>query len=272
MISAWHDHGVDDATAGRALRALRLRKAWRQDDLAVAAGVSQSAVSRAERGHFESVQLRTIRALFAAVDAGCSLSPWWRSGQLDRLLDEDHAALGARAAEFLLRRGWAIGGVEVSFAFYADRGSIDLLATRRSDGAVLVVELKTRLMSVEELLRTLDRKVRVAARIVQEREGWRPRVVGRLVLFVDDSTNRRRVERALVLATALPLRGAALSEWLAAPAGPAAGLAFLSLSPRGTGRRPTVARQRVRKLRSRSSATARRAENAPNVGYESGGD
>jgi transcriptional regulator with XRE-family HTH domain len=217
MSGCCHAHRVDDATAGRALRALRLRKNWRQDDLAAAAGVSQSVVSRAERGRFEAVQLRTIRTLFAAVDAGCSLTPWWRSGQLDRLLDEDHAALAARAAEFLVRRGWAIGGVEVSFAFYADRGSIDLLATRRSDGAVLVVELKTRLMSVEELLRTLDRKVRVAARIVQEREGWRPRVVGRLVLFIDDSTNRRRVERASVLRTALPLRGVGMARGACGP-------------------------------------------------------
>jgi transcriptional regulator with XRE-family HTH domain len=154
---------VDDATVGRALRALRLKKNWRQQDLAVAAAVTQSIVSRAERGQFDSMPLRTARSLFAALDAGCSLAPWWRSGQLDRLLDEDHAALAAGAVGFLDRFGWTIR-VEVSFAFYAERGSIDLLATRRSDAAVLVVEVKTRLMSVEELLRTLDRKVRVAAR------------------------------------------------------------------------------------------------------------
>jgi len=204
---------------------------------------------------------RTTRSLFAALDAGCTLTPWWRSGQLDRLLDEDHAALASRAVEFLERQGWSIG-VEVTFAFYADRGSIDLLATRRADGAVLVVEIKTRLMSIEELLRTLDRKVRVVSRIVQEREGWRPKIVGRLVVFSDDSTNRRRVSRAMILDAALPLRGGTLHAWLRAPTAAGSGLVFLSISHAATGNRTTVARQRVRKLRSRSRLPARSAVTA----------
>lgn len=197
----------------------------------------------------------TARALFAALDAGCSLAPWWRSGQLDRLIDEDHAALAARAVEYLQGYGWAVS-VEVSFAVYGERGSIDLLGTRRSDGAVLVVEVKTRLMSVEELLRTLDRKVRLTARIVQDRDGWRPAAFGRLVVFAEDSTNRRRVERASILASALPLRGADLAGWLRAPVGVAAGVVFLSLTRGTTGRRRTVARQRVRRPRPRSNQPA----------------
>jgi transcriptional regulator with XRE-family HTH domain len=256
---------VEDQTAGRALRALRHRKGWRQDDLAAAAGVSQSLVSRAELGKFESIPLGTTRALFGAVDAGCSLTPWWRSGLLDRLLDEDHATLAARAAEFLSRHGWTVS-VEVSFAIYGERGSIDLLATRPSDGAVLVVEVKTRLMSVEELLRTLDRKVRLAARIVQEREGWRPRIVGRLVVFADDSTNRRRVARATILATALPLRSVELDSWLDDPRTTAAGVTFLSVTHGSSGRRRVVARQRVRQPNRRSREAAKRgcpAEPAP---------
>jgi transcriptional regulator with XRE-family HTH domain len=253
---------VDDATAGRALRALRMRKGWRQEDLGAAAGVSQSAVSRAERGQLATVPLGTVRALFAALDAGCSLAPWWRSGELDRLIDEDHAALGSRAVEFLHRRGWAVS-VEVSFAVYGERGSIDLLATRRSDGAVLVVEVKTRLLSVEELLRTLDRKVRLATRIVQERDGWRARVVGRLLVLADDSTNRRRVERASILATALPVRGGALNGWLRLPESPVSGVVFLSLTRGTTARRPAVARQRVRRPRSRTRSSSRAAVAAP---------
>jgi hypothetical protein len=132
--------------------------------------------------------------------------------------------------------------VAVTFAIYGERGCIDVLATRRSDGAVLVVEVKSKLMSVEELLRTLDRKARLAARIVHDREGWRPRVVGRLVILADESTNRRRVARASELAVALPLRGAALREWLDQPAASRSGIAFLSLSSGETDRRTSVGR------------------------------
>ena len=237
---------MDDAKVGRALRALRIRRHWRQSDLAAAANVSQSAVSRVERSHLETLSLRTVRALFGALDAGCTLMPWWRSGELDRLLDEDHAELVARAVAYLERHAWDVS-VEVTFAVYADRGSIDILATRRTDGAALIVEVKSRLMSVEELLRTLDRKVRLAATIVQQREGWRPNIIGRVVVFADDSTNRRRVGRSGALDTSLRLRGAAVARWLRDPVGTMSGLVFLSASTGGTGRRSSVSPRRVRK-------------------------
>jgi transcriptional regulator with XRE-family HTH domain len=249
---------MDDATVGRALRALRIRRHWRQDDLAVAAGVSQSVVSRAERGHFATIQVGTARALFAALDAGCTLAPWWRSGQLDRLLDEDHAAIVARAAALIEGDGWSVS-VEVSFAVYAERGSIDILATRTADRAALVVEVKSRLMSVEELLRTLDRKVRLASGIVQDREGWRPNCVGRLVVLAEDSTNRRRVGRASVLATALPTRGPAVGEWLRRPVASASSLLFLSASPGRNGKQRVVSVHRVRRAGSCTKRVVRAA-------------
>src|SRR5262245_19859382 len=127
---------VDDATVGRALRALRIQKGLTQAELAAFVGVGQTLVSRAERGKLANIPFGTTRALFGAVEAGCNLVPWWRSGDLDRLLDEDHAALAFLAIRFLERHGWTVSP-EVSFSIYAERGSIDLLATRRSDGAVL---------------------------------------------------------------------------------------------------------------------------------------
>lgn len=259
---------MDDATAGRALRALRVRRGWRQVDLAAAARVSQSVVSRAERGRIDTLPLRTSRALFGALDAGCNLAPWWRSGQMDRLLDEDHAGLVAGAIDWLGQRGWSVS-TEVTFSIYGERGSIDLLATRRSDEAALVVEVKTRLMSVEELLRTLDRKLRLATRIVEEREGWVPSVIGRLVVLTEDSTNRRRVDRAAVLNSALPLRGRAVAAWLHAPRERAAGLVFLSLSHAGTGIRRKLGRQGVRKAGSRTNGRATAPAQPVSVGHES---
>jgi transcriptional regulator with XRE-family HTH domain len=247
---------VDDRTLGQAIRALRQYRGWRQLDLALAARLSQSTVSRAELGQLGSLRWDHIRGLFAALDAGCSITPWWRSGAIDRLLDEDHALLVALAAAYLRRHGWTVEA-EVSFAVYGERGSIDLLASRRADGAVLIVEVKSRLLSVEELLRTLDKKVRLAGRIVRDRLGWSPSVVGRLVVMGDDSTNRDRVRRAAVLEVALPLRAVALREWLEAPRGSAAGIVFLRPT-RGAGiARRTRGRQRIYRSRSRTNRVAR---------------
>ena len=187
------------------------------------------------------------------------------------MLDEDHAALSARAAELLQRLGWSVH-VEVSFAVYSERGSVDLLATRRSDGAALVVEVKTRLMSVEELLRTLDRKVRLAPVIVKEREDWLPAITGRIVVMADDSTNRRRASRAALLTTALPMRGSSLRTWLGTPDRPAAGLAFLSLSRDVSGMRRAVARQRVRIGRPRSKPAPKGPRPVWAPGHESRDD
>ena len=60
---------MDDGRAGRVLQRLRLRRVMRQVDLAAAAGVSQSTISLIERGHLDTLALRTIRLVFAAVDA-----------------------------------------------------------------------------------------------------------------------------------------------------------------------------------------------------------
>jgi len=52
---------MDHLRIGRSLRALRQRRGLTQAQLAEAAGVSQSLVSLIERGHLETVALRTIQ-------------------------------------------------------------------------------------------------------------------------------------------------------------------------------------------------------------------
>jgi ornithine carbamoyltransferase len=58
-----------------------------------------------------------------------------------------------------------------------------------------VIEVKTEIASVEELLRRHDAKVRLAPRIAEARFGARPMVTARLLVVADSSTNRRRLER-----------------------------------------------------------------------------
>jgi transcriptional regulator with XRE-family HTH domain len=233
---------VNDETVGRALRALRRRRALRQSDLGEAAGVSQSLVSRAERGHFDTLSIRTLRALFGVLDARCSVTPWWRSGELDRLLDEDHAALSAVGVEMLSAFGWESVDVEVTFAVFGERGSIDILALKPRESRALMVEVKTSIQSTEELNRTVDKKARLLPGIVKDRYGWSPDHVGRLLIVEESSTNRRRVARAHVMEATFNLRGTGVRRWLAGETSGSSGLVFLTVP-----RRRTVARSRVRR-------------------------
>ncbi|MEA2632936.1 MAG: hypothetical protein QOE66_3155, partial [Chloroflexota bacterium] len=68
--------------------------------------------------------------------------------------------------------GWILAP-EVSFAIYGERRVIDILAWHPGRRALLLIELKTELVDMNELLGTLDRKRRLARRIAQER-GWDP--------------------------------------------------------------------------------------------------
>jgi hypothetical protein len=102
---------------------------------------------------------------------------------------------------------------------------IDVLAWH-APTRLLVIELKTELVDVQELLGTLDRKRRLARKIGIER-GWWPAVVAAWVILADGRTNRRRVDaHRTVLRAALPTDGRAMNAWLAAPRGPVAALSF----------------------------------------------
>jgi transcriptional regulator with XRE-family HTH domain len=226
---------------GRIVRALRQRQGWRQVDLARAAGVSQPVVSRLEAGQLKRLPVGTVEAVLEALGARCRFEVSWRGGELDRLLDDRHAWLVGEVVRRLERLGWE-AQVEVSFSVYGERGSIDVLAWHAATRALLVVEVKTELTSVEETLRKLDAKVRLAGRSAADRFSGRPTVIGRLLVLPDVTTARRRVARAAsVLDVALPVRGSAAAEWLRRPVGGVAGLLFLPPIRGGNGRwRPTT--------------------------------
>ena len=132
---------MDDRRVGLLVRALRRRRRWRQADLAEAAGVSQSTVSRLERGHLDVLDLRVIRRMLGAVEARGELDVRWRGGLSDQLLDERHAALGMCAAVIVQGLGWQVIP-EVTFQHFGERGSIDLFASQRESRAVCIIELE----------------------------------------------------------------------------------------------------------------------------------
>ncbi len=210
---------MNDASVGRVIRLLRLQKRWRQRDLADRAGVSQGLISLMERGRLDLLSLRSIRAVLEPLDTRAWLDVRWRGGLVDRLLDEGHAALAGAIAGRLAGWGWEVAP-EVSYSVFGERGSIDVLAWHARSRALLIIEVKTELVSIEATLRKHDEKVRLGPKVAAERFGWRAVVVGGLVALPSDRTQRRRADRhEAVLGRALPVRGQAVRAWLQRPSG-----------------------------------------------------
>jgi len=97
---------MDDTGFGVVVRTARIRRGWRQRDLASAVGVSDAVISRLERGHLDGISLGTIRAVARAVEIRVELLPKSRSANLERLVRAKHAAL----AEAVIRWLGGFGG------------------------------------------------------------------------------------------------------------------------------------------------------------------
>jgi hypothetical protein len=140
-------------------------------------------------------------------------------------------------ASLASRHGWHLAP-EVSFSIYGERGIIDILACHEPSGVLLVIELKTEIVDVNELVGTLDRKRRLAPGIAAER-GWPVRSVSRWVIVSRDSTNLRRIaaHRALLHA-AFPDDGRVMRAWVRDPRGPVSALSTWSDATPGS-TRPT---------------------------------
>lgn len=233
---------MDDFRLGRMAWVLRQRLELRQEDVAARASVSHDTVSRLERGDIDGMTLATIRRIFAVFDAEVALYVRWRGGDIDRLLDRRHSAMGEALVQRLSRLGWAVMP-EVSFSEFGERGSIDLLGWHAAANTLLVIELKTELTSIEETLRRHDAKARLGAKIARERFGWEAQTIGRLLVLPEERTPRRQVEQheGLFLRS-YPLRGWELRRWLASPwAGPAADPSNAAPAASSPGTSPGVA-------------------------------
>lgn len=220
---------MDDLRFGRSVRVLRQRRGWRQADLGRRCGLSRSAISAIERGRVSRYTLASVRRLLAALNADADLLVRWSApGDLDRLLDRDHAALVQAWAELHVRHGWEVWP-EASYSIYGERGRIDLLAYHPPTGTLEVSEAKTGLWDVQDTLGRLDAKVRLARQVAAER-GWAVRrVVGALVI-ADGRTARRRVSEHAPLFAAYATRGRAARAFVQEPTPGVAGLlAFVSV-------------------------------------------
>jgi len=191
----------------------------RQKDVAALAQVSTSTICRLEHGHIDSLSLGTVRGIAAVLDIRVDLVGRWRGGELDRLMSARHSALHESVARlFEPLRTWVVQP-EATFSVYGERGAIDLLCWHEDRRALLVVELKTEVVDVNELLGTLDRKRRLAAAAAKER-GWTPASISVWLILAASRTNRRRIlVHRTMLANAFPDDASRVKRWLASPSG-----------------------------------------------------
>lgn len=239
---------------GQSIRALRHRRGWRQVDLAARCGVSDSVISDIERGRLAEVSLPTMRRVIEALDARLVLDIWWRSGELNRLLDADHAQLSEIWQRQLLvpAAGW-MSRTEVSFNHYGDRGIIDNLAYHPLTHTLVVTEIKSAIYDNQELLGKLDIKERVARHVVR-RFAWNPDRVVPCLVVADGRTNRRRIDDHPGMYSRFDMRGRRALGWLRDPR-PAVGglLVFAALTDSAHSGVRRAGRQRVRRTRGDSS-------------------
>jgi transcriptional regulator with XRE-family HTH domain len=218
----------EDARLGETLKAIRRRSALTQVAVAEMAGVPVRDVIAIEAGRGGEARLDRIRSIFETLDGRTRLAVWWHGAAADRILDDRHAGLVEAALRVLRKRGWETAA-EVTFSQYGERGSIDILAGFMATHAIAVGEVKGSVGSIEEMNRTLDMKERLAPALARERFGWYPLIVGRLLIFPEDRTTRRVIERhAVTMATVYPARGREVRAWLHQPDRPLRGVWFLS--------------------------------------------
>lgn len=239
---------MDTVRVGVALRSVRIRRRWRQVDVAAAAGLHRSTVSVVERGHWDALSFGTIARIATVLGVRLDLSARWRGGDMDRLLNAGHSALYEIVAELFDDLPEWLHQPEVSFAIYGERGVIDILCFHPPSGSLLVIELKTEIVDVQDLVGGVDRKTRLAVRVAKER-GWIARSTACWVIVRDTRTNRRRLAaHHSMLRSAFPADGRVMRSWLARPRGAIRTLSFMTVARDNSVSHPTSGVKRVRRL------------------------
>ena len=219
--------------------------------------VSRTIVGRIEHGRLATIPIGTIRRVAAALDARFDTVVHWQGGDLGRLINVRHAAMHEAMAVFMAGLGGWVAEPEVSFSIYGERGVIDVLAWHPGRRILLVIELKTELVDINDLMGAADRRRRLATTLARER-GWDPLTIGLWVVVAESRTNRRAVAAyESVLRAKFPMDGRAMRHWLHNPVGRVDALGFLPSVHRVHARRDLAPVRRVTRPR-RSESHARR--------------
>ncbi len=159
---------MDHAKIGRSIRVVRIRRRIRQADLAALVGLSQPTISRIEGGRLDGITLGVLERVLAELGIGMRTNLWWQGAELDRLIAGRHSAMHDAVARLFEDLPAWVAAPEVTFAVFGERGVIDILAWHAETRSLLVIELKTELVDVQETVGTLASE---AATRGQDRRG-----------------------------------------------------------------------------------------------------
>jgi transcriptional regulator with XRE-family HTH domain len=221
------------AQVGKAIRDVRRALGWSQHRLAGRIGMSQSWISRIERGMIDELSLASAERILGVMGARLVIdvdAPFLAGRARQR--EPAHASMSAHVLRSLRAAGWLVAS-EVEVGGDRSRGWIDVLACHPGSGLLLVIELKTEVHDLGAIQRSLgwyEREAWAAAR----RLGWRPRaVLGCLLLLATEANDERVAANGPTFAAEFPIRARALTEVVASGVrGPTPGRGLAMVDPR----------------------------------------
>jgi transcriptional regulator with XRE-family HTH domain len=191
-------------------RETRLAIGWGQAELARRAGISQSTVSRLERGLLDRVDLAAVGRVFDALGSRLDMRvevPFLADRR--RQQDPAHAHCVAYVSRRLTSAGWVVER-EVEVSHGRSHGWIDVLAYRQRDRVLLVIEVKTEIEDLGRIERSMGWYVR-EGHAAARRLGWYPRQsIGALIVLDTRAIAERLRENREAIAQSFPIRAEGL--------------------------------------------------------------
>lgn len=248
---------MQDDRVGRLFRTVRIQRGLRQRDVGELAGCSQRWIAELELGRLDAMPVGTMRRVGDILEIRVTIDAWWRRGDGIRLLDAVHAGIVERTLRILTTSGWEVLP-EWSFNNFGERGSVDIVAWHAATRTLLLIEVKSRLDDVQELLHTFGRKVRIAPGLLAKERGWDAADVATMLIVGDGHAAREIVRRHKTTFDARwPERTARCKAFVrrsGQDASPFRGGVWFMAPEAGPGARPAVEPQRVRSRRRAAAA------------------
>jgi transcriptional regulator with XRE-family HTH domain len=215
---------------GRLIHDVRVAMGLTQAELSRRSGVSQSQISRIERGRLEDLSIAVLDGLMRALGIR-----YWLETERPQISRSTSDLVHARCSAYVGRRlrawGWMVSG-EVEVGGDRSRGWIDLLAYHPTTKLLLVIEVKTEIVDVGAIERTLNWYSREASNAAR-RLGWRPIRTSAALLVLDSRSNDDRISsNRSIFGHRFPGRAPQLREVIAKGVGPVQGDYLALIDPR----------------------------------------